>query len=36
MLQVFEKGGFDITKQVEAGVYHLKMAFRIPETVRDL
>ena len=36
MLQVFEKGGFDITKQVEAGVYHLKMAFRIPESVREI
>jgi RimJ/RimL family protein N-acetyltransferase len=36
MLQVFEKAGFDITKQIEAGVYHLKMAFRTPESGRDM
>ncbi|HUH65209.1 MAG TPA: GNAT family N-acetyltransferase [Syntrophales bacterium] len=36
MLQVFENGGFDITKSVEAGVYHLKMAFRIPESGREM
>jgi GNAT superfamily N-acetyltransferase len=36
MLQVFEKGGFDITRQVEAGVYHLKMAFKMPEAVREI
>jgi acyl-CoA hydrolase/GNAT superfamily N-acetyltransferase len=27
MLHVFEKGGFDITKKSDAGVYDLKMAF---------
>jgi acyl-CoA hydrolase/GNAT superfamily N-acetyltransferase len=36
MLQVFEQGGFDITRQAEAGVYHLKMAFKIPESRREL
>jgi acyl-CoA hydrolase/RimJ/RimL family protein N-acetyltransferase len=36
MLQVFEKAGFDITKQIEAGVYHLKMAFRTPESGREM
>jgi acyl-CoA hydrolase/GNAT superfamily N-acetyltransferase len=36
MLQVFEQGGFDITRQVETGVYHLKMAFKIPEIRREL
>ncbi len=36
MLQVFEQGGFDITRQAEAGVYHLKMAFKTPETRREL
>ncbi|HVO68320.1 MAG TPA: GNAT family N-acetyltransferase [Syntrophales bacterium] len=36
MLQVFEQGGFDITRQAEAGVYHLKMAFRAPEGRREL
>ena len=36
MLQVFEQGGFDITRQAEAGVYHLKMAFRAPESRREL
>ncbi len=28
MLHVFEKGGFDIKKKNDAGVYDLKMAFR--------
>jgi RimJ/RimL family protein N-acetyltransferase len=28
MLHVFEKGGFDIMKKNDAGVYDLKMAFR--------
>jgi len=28
MLHVFEKGGFDIKKKTEAGVYDLQMAFR--------
>jgi RimJ/RimL family protein N-acetyltransferase len=28
MLHVFEKGGFDINKKSDAGVYDLKMAFR--------
>ncbi len=28
MLHVFEKGGFDIKKKSDAGVYDLKMAFR--------
>jgi acyl-CoA hydrolase/GNAT superfamily N-acetyltransferase len=28
MLHIFEKGGFDLTKKSEAGVYDLKMAFR--------
>lgn len=28
MLHVFEKGGFDLSKRVDAGVYDLKMAFR--------
>jgi len=28
MLHVFEKGGFDLKKKSEAGVYDLKMAFR--------
>ena len=36
MLQVFEQGGFDITRQAEAGVYHLKMAFKTPESRREL
>jgi len=36
MLQVFEQGGFDITRQTEAGVYHLKMAFKTPEGRRIL
>jgi len=36
MLQVFEQGGFDITRQSDAGVYHLKMAFKIPESRREL
>ncbi|MGC9976113.1 MAG: GNAT family N-acetyltransferase [Syntrophales bacterium] len=36
MLQVFEKGGFDLTKQIEAGVYDLKMAFRTPESGREM
>jgi len=36
MLQVFEQGGFDITRQTEAGVYHLKMAFKAPEGRRIL
>jgi hypothetical protein len=27
MLHVFEKGGFDIKKESDAGVYDLKMAF---------
>ncbi|MCE5263574.1 MAG: GNAT family N-acetyltransferase [Deltaproteobacteria bacterium] len=29
MLHVFEKGGFDIKKKSDAGVYDLKMAFRV-------
>ncbi|MEI8173120.1 MAG: GNAT family N-acetyltransferase [Deltaproteobacteria bacterium] len=36
MLQVFEQGGFDITRQTEAGVYHLRMAFQAPEGRRIL
>ncbi|MEK7374736.1 MAG: GNAT family N-acetyltransferase, partial [Thermodesulfobacteriota bacterium] len=28
MLHVFEKGGFDLKKKSDAGVYDLKMAFR--------
>ena len=28
MLHVFEKGGFDIKKKSDAGVYDLKMMFR--------
>ncbi len=36
MLQVFEQGGFDITRQTESGVYHLKMAFKTPEGRRIL
>jgi GNAT superfamily N-acetyltransferase len=36
MLQVFEQGGFDITRQTEVGVYHLKMAFKTPESRREL
>ena len=28
MMHVFEKGGFDIRKTLDAGVYELKMAFR--------
>jgi acyl-CoA hydrolase/GNAT superfamily N-acetyltransferase len=36
MLQVFEQGGFDITRQTESGVYHLKMAFKSPEGRRIL
>jgi RimJ/RimL family protein N-acetyltransferase len=28
MLHVFEKGGFDLTKKSDAGVYDLRMAFR--------
>jgi len=28
MLHVFEKGGFDLSKRIDAGVYDLKMAFR--------
>ncbi len=36
MLQVFEQGGFDITRHAESGVYHLKMAFKTPETRREL
>jgi acyl-CoA hydrolase/ribosomal protein S18 acetylase RimI-like enzyme len=36
MLQVFEQGGFDITRQAEAGVYHLKMAFKTPQSSREL
>jgi GNAT superfamily N-acetyltransferase len=36
MLQVFEQGGFDITRQAESGVYHLKMAFKTPESRREL
>jgi GNAT superfamily N-acetyltransferase len=36
MLQVFEQGGFDITSHAESGVYHLKMAFKTPETRREL
>jgi RimJ/RimL family protein N-acetyltransferase len=27
MLHVFEKGGFDLTRKSDAGVYDLKMAF---------
>ena len=29
MLHVFEKGGFDIKKKSDAGVYDMKMAFRV-------
>jgi acyl-CoA hydrolase/GNAT superfamily N-acetyltransferase len=29
MLHVFEKGGFDLKKKSDAGVYDLKMAFRV-------
>jgi GNAT superfamily N-acetyltransferase len=36
MLQVFAQGGFDITRQVESGVYSLKMAFKIPESGREM
>jgi acyl-CoA hydrolase/GNAT superfamily N-acetyltransferase len=36
MLQVFEQGGFDMTRQTESGVYHLKMAFKSPEGRRIL
>jgi len=36
MLQVFEQGGFDITRQTESGVYHLKMAFKTPDSGREL
>jgi GNAT superfamily N-acetyltransferase len=36
MLQVFAQGGFDVTRQVESGVYHLKMAFKIPESGREM
>lgn len=36
MLQVFEQGGFDITRQTEVGEYHLKMAFKTPESRREL
>ncbi len=36
MLQVFEQGGFDMTRQTESGVYHLKMAFKTPEGRRIL
>jgi RimJ/RimL family protein N-acetyltransferase len=32
MLQVFEKGGFDIERTISEGVYELKMAFRETET----
>jgi hypothetical protein len=28
MLHVFEKGGFDIRRKTEAGVYDLQMTFR--------
>lgn len=36
MLQVFEQGGFDIERRSDAGVYHLKMAFKAPEGRRIL